>query len=112
MTGHFQVDHLLPYSVWGNKDVWNLLPADPKANQCKRAALPSRELLLAPRDSIVGYWRLHSELWRKGFAVQVGHSLGGVVGEPGWEDAAFASLVETVECLAMTRGLPRREPHH
>ncbi len=28
----FDVDHLLPYSIWGNNDLWNLLPADKKIN--------------------------------------------------------------------------------
>ena len=41
----FDVDHLIPFDLWHNNDVWNLLPASTSANSSKSNKLPSSKLL-------------------------------------------------------------------
>jgi hypothetical protein len=104
------VDHALPYSVWGNNDLWNLLPCLPAVNSRKGDALPTLDLLRRRRECIVTYWRLYDGRWSRRFTAQLRSALGCTVGEPGWEWAALAGLEETVERLTVTRGLARWEP--
>jgi SAM-dependent methyltransferase len=110
LRGGYHVDHAIPYAVWGNNDLWNLLPSAPAANSAKGAALPTRELLLRRRDAIVGYWRVYAGAAPTRFAAQAGRALGCDVARPGWETRAFAGLQEAVERLAASRGLPRWAP--
>ncbi|MFP4432467.1 MAG: methyltransferase domain-containing protein [Spirochaetaceae bacterium] len=58
----FDVDHAIPFALWGNNDLWNLLPTAPEVNNAKRAKLPSRKLVEARRPEIVEAWEhLHSQ---------------------------------------------------
>ncbi len=52
----FDVDHAIPFSLWRNNDLWNLLPADPRVNNKKRDRLPSRALLSKRRDAVLRCW--------------------------------------------------------
>ncbi len=106
----FDVDHVLPFSVWRNNDLWNLLPADPSVNNKKRDSLPTHRLLIERESVILDYWRAYGQLWGNRFGTQVTRALGPSVGPPGWDAVAFAGLVESVERLAATRGLRRWEP--
>jgi len=52
----FEVDHTIPFALWHNNDLWNLLPACRAANNQKRDKLPTRNLLHARKDAVVAYW--------------------------------------------------------
>jgi hypothetical protein len=96
----FDVDHAIPYTVWGNNDLWNLLPCDPKLNRGKNgtfAKLPTQALLQARRAP-----DLHRETIRRALACEPSAS--------GWEAQAFSGLQSAIERLATARGLPRWEP--
>ncbi len=110
LDSHFDVDHAIPYSVWGNNDLWNLLPCLPRVNRAKSDALPTRQLLMRRREAIVQYWRLYESQWGMRFTRQMRESLGSAVGQRGWERQGLAGLEEAVERLAVTRGLVRWEP--
>lgn len=110
LDSRFDVDHVIPYSVWGNNDLWNLLPCLPQVNRAKSDALPTRRLLVRQSDSIVHYWRLYESQWGMRFTQQIGQALGSIVGQRGWERQGLAGLEEVVERLATTRGLARWEP--
>ncbi|MFZ5826721.1 MAG: methyltransferase domain-containing protein [Bacillota bacterium] len=105
----FQVDHLIPYSVWGNNHWWNLLPAGAQVNRAKLDALPTRRLLLKRREPIVEYWRIYRRHRPASFERQMSHALGVAAGAGNWEGLAFAGLQEAVERVAATRGLKRWE---
>ncbi len=103
-----QVDHLIPFSLWGNNDLWNLLPAHPTVNNQKRDFLPSRQILVQCEDAILHYWRIYYEcLWGNRFGIQIERALGPSAAKAGWERLAFVGLVETVERLALTNGTRR-----
>ncbi len=73
--GKYDVDHLLPYSVWYNNDLWNLLPCDPKVNSKKSDKIPSPELILKQSDLIISYWEIYEEKAQELFEYQVKSSL-------------------------------------
>ncbi len=107
----FEVDHLIPYSVWGNNDLWNLLPAHPTVNQQKGDALPTRQLVARRRDAIIGHWQAYWPVWPERFSTQLGRALtGSPTATAGWESAAFTTLQQTIERIATSRDLRRWEP--
>lgn len=107
----FEVDHVIPYSLWGNNDLWNLLPAHPAINQKKRDSLPARKLIERRRDAIIGFWQAYRVVWPVRFSAQLGRALaGGITLNDNWEKPAFAALQETVERVAAGRDLRRWEP--
>ena len=53
LHGQFAVDHIIPFALWHNNDLWNLMPVLPTVNSQKSDRLPTRNLLLQRRDRIV-----------------------------------------------------------
>lgn len=103
--GSLQVDHAIPYSVWGNNDLWNLLPCLDQVNGQKGNAVPSPRFLAERRGAIYRCWSFYREELGARFDFQISRALGCPPGTVGWEDTALAGLQETVQKLAMTRGL-------
>lgn len=104
----FDVDHLIPFSLWHNNDLWNLLPAARQVNRVKKDRLVSRPTLLASRDLILRYWRLLRSGNEARFDLELERSLlRSGASRSGWEAAAFSGLAEAVETVALQRGLRR-----
>lgn len=101
------VDHVLPYSLWRNNDLWNLLPSHAKVNAAKSDKLPTRELLRARRDAIAHCWTLSREAFRLRFAAESRAQTGDADVDLG---RLFDALVESVEVTALQRACPRWEP--
>ncbi len=101
----FDVDHAIPFALWGNNDLWNLLPAAPKVNNAKRAKLPSRSLVETRRPGIVEAWE---HLYVQEPALFLRHA-GDFVGEPlagfaGPQRATlFATFKDAIEYTAQNR---------
>lgn len=74
-NGKYDIDHVLPYSVWFNNDLWNLLPCDSKVNGKKSNKIPSPELILKQKDIIISYWDIYEEKAKELFESQVKTSL-------------------------------------
>jgi len=51
------IDHIIPFSVWKNNDLWNLLPTHRDINLKKRDRIPSQKLLLKRHTLIQKYWK-------------------------------------------------------
>lgn len=103
----FDVDHVLPFSLWRNNDMWNLLPASKAMNREKRDRLPSNALLKRRRDVILGYWdvlhrsnphRFEHEAMRLAGIRELNLS------------RTFHVMLESVEVTALQRGCLRWEP--
>ena len=108
LEGRFDIDHVIPFSLWGNNDLWNLLPAHSKVNADKSDKLPSARLLLDRQSSIVDGWRLLRNAMPQAFDQQAGHLLGRLPGGPlAWEGELFGRLREAVEITACQRGVER-----
>ena len=51
-----EIDHCFPFSAWPCDDLWNLLPASPRANAVKRDRLVSDAALSRARECIQHWW--------------------------------------------------------
>ena len=107
----FDVDHAIPFALWRNNDLWNLLPASPSANNEKRDRLPTFDLLRARKTCIIEYWTMLRALHPVRFAFEVGRLAGPAVARgDNWENGLFGALTEAVEFTAIQRGVERWEP--
>ena len=105
------VDHLIPFALWGNNDLWNLVPAHAAINGHKSDKLPAGALLLERRLSIVNSWSLLRDAMPEAFDRQALHLLGSRPGgESNWRSDLFARLREAVEVTALQRGVERWTP--
>lgn len=70
------IDHILPYSVWGNNDFWNLLPSDRTLNQKqKKDKIPTSKLIEKQADLIIDYWKIYADELPNIFHSQIKASL-------------------------------------
>jgi hypothetical protein len=111
LTAEFAVDHVIPFSLWGSNDLWNLLPVDARINAHKSDRLPAAGLLQDCRPRIVHGWQLLRDEAPQAFDRQAAHQLGRrISGTIAWEDDLFVRLREAVEVTALQRGVERWTP--
>ena len=105
----FHVDHVIPFSLWFNNDLWNLLPASRRVNSAKSDKLVARTTLAKSKDLIIHYWEAARREQAERFDIETRRSLirSGADDAAGWQNAAFAGLVENVETIAIQRGIER-----
>ena len=72
----FAVDHMIPWSVWRNNDLWNLLPCDKKVNGKKSDLIPSVKLVRNCFDTIQSYWGQYQEAFPNLFEKELERGLG------------------------------------
>jgi hypothetical protein len=103
------VDHVIPFSLWFNNDLWNLLPTSRHLNSVKSDRLVSRVSLLKSRDRIIHYWELVRREHSERFYTELRRSLirKETPAEANWQISAFAGLLENVEAIAIQRGIER-----
>jgi SOS-response transcriptional repressor LexA len=107
----FQVDHAIPFSLWRNNDLWNLLPASDRANLQKSDRLPTYDLLQRRRDSIIHCWHGLDEAFSNRFRNEAQVLLGRQpLTESRWEIQLFNRFVEAFETTATQRGSDRWDP--
>ena len=96
------IDHVLPFSVWFNNDLWNLLPADKKINNQKRDKIPSPTLIEKRADIIIDYWKLYERKWPERFKNEITISLS--KHETSNYDIAIEAMINKANYLAYDRG--------
>jgi hypothetical protein len=101
--GNYDVDHVLPYSIWFNNDLWNLLPTSPKINSKKSDKIPAPELILKQKELIMEYWELYEEKAKELFGYQVRTSLLSNY-EYMDKDSLIEALCDKAEYLISQRG--------
>lgn len=102
----FDVDHVLPYSLWHNNDLWNLLPAAPAVNAKKRDRIPTRALLAASQARIFRYW----DVLQAQFPQRFGREAERLLGTQHRGHAELLGAVsEAAETTALQRGVERFE---
>jgi hypothetical protein len=93
-------DHLIPFSVWKNNELWNILPALKTENQTKSDFIPHPELLDRQKEHIVWYWNRMNENDPDVFMKQLRYSLmGNNADTADWQEHAFTSLRRKCEYL-------------
>ena len=105
----FDVDHAIPWALWRDNDLWNLLPVDPKANNEKRARIPTRARVLDRKPAIVNSWTVLYEAYRPLFLAHAGAFTGTALNEfpRSAQDALFDAFKDAIEYTAINRGVAR-----
>jgi SAM-dependent methyltransferase len=112
LNNSFEVDHVIPFSLWFNNDLWNLLPADKKINLEKSNKIVTREILLKRRDPIIFYWEILKEALENRFEIELERCLlRESFHKETWQVKAFQGLAEAVEIVALQRGAKRWPSH-
>ncbi len=107
----FDVDHAIPFALWKNNDLWNLLPAHPATNNQKRDCLPTRNLLGKRKECIIDYWTIMRARNPHRFDFETGKLAGAEVTlGRNWENRLFNVVTEAIEVTAIQRGADRWEP--
>lgn len=111
LSAGFAVDHVIPFSLWANNDLWNLVPTDPKVNLQKSDKLPAHELLIERRMHLTEGWSILRDSLPAPFDAQAEQLLGQPLRATGpWQDLLFTRLREAIETTAMQRGIERWVP--
>jgi SAM-dependent methyltransferase len=110
IAGNFEVDHIIPFSLWHNNDLWNLVPALPAVNHKKGDRLPTRDLLLRRKDYVVYCWQALRVAHQPRFEYEVGRVMGADEFPENWQNRTFGCVAEAVEVTAVQRGHERWQP--
>lgn len=100
----YDVDHMIPFSVWKNNDLWNLLPSETKTNNQKRDKIPSIELIERRKSLIFHYWDLLNENQPQRFQKEIQVALLGNNSFSAWKESAFVHLQSSCNYLINSRG--------
>lgn len=107
----FAVDHVIPFALWGNNDLWNLQPTHPQVNGEKSDKLPAAQLLEAARPAMITNWELLRSEVPEVFDRQAEALIGRrPSGQLDWQVELFGRLREAVELTAIQRGVERWVP--
>ncbi len=105
------VDHVIPFSLWGNNDLWNLVPAHTAINNHKSDKLPASTLLLERRSSILQSWDLLRDAMPEAFDRQALNLLNvKPASNANLQNELFSRLREAIELTALQRGVERWMP--
>lgn len=105
----FDIDHMLPFSVWKNNDLWNLLPANKTTNGEKSDKIPTPELIENRKEIIFDYWDLLKSHEEIRFQKEIEFSLTGA--KPySWKETAIKQIQSNCEYLIEARGLTPWSP--
>jgi 2-polyprenyl-3-methyl-5-hydroxy-6-metoxy-1,4-benzoquinol methylase len=97
------IDHALPYSLWQNNDLWNLLPADKKVNGQKRDRIPNSDMLLSSMERIIDNWQFTQLHEPAMFEFEVTRTLGEFSAKY-WEKPLFDHMKRKAEVAIFQRG--------
>ncbi|MBK6536885.1 MAG: hypothetical protein IPG09_03610 [Ignavibacteria bacterium] len=100
----YDIDHVIPFSIWKNNDLWNLFPSDTRTNNKKRDKIPSPILLERRKDLIIHYWEIISEYQKERFFKELNISLLGEYYSSDWKNTAFNKFKDNCNYLINTRG--------
>ncbi len=101
------IDHVIPFSLWGNNDLWNLLPTDSLINGKKGDKIPDPEFVYQCRESISESWLNLNEQFADSFGREMRVSLVGVKEQDsndGWVDTGLDALINKCEYLIDVKG--------
>lgn len=100
----YDVDHIIPFSIWKNNDLWNLLPSTPKTNKDKLDSIPGVELIDKNKDLILHYWDLIHQHQAQRFEKELQVTLLGNHPFENWQSTAIHQLQNSCHYLITNRG--------
>ena len=103
VLNNFAIDHVLPFSVTHNNNLWNLLPSCKNCNSAKSDSIPKPDFLLRRKQAIFDCWQLERTRYPEAFEQEVRYDLIGFE-EPTFRvGPALISLVKRCEFLIKER---------
>ena len=93
------IDHLIPFSLTRNNDLWNLLPTTMTANQRKKAKVPTPKVLQEKKKHIMYYWSLMRAEYANRFDTEIQISLTGFRKDKVTLEDAFKALTNWCDRL-------------
>jgi len=100
----YDIDHMIPFSIWKNNDLWNLLPSNEKINNQKRDKIPSVDLIEKRKDLIIHYWELMKEKQSLRFQKEIQVALLGNNPFSTFQKTAIIQLQNKCDYLISNRG--------
>ena len=100
----YDIDHIIPFTIWKNNDLWNLLPARPDLNNQKRDKIPSPALIENRRELITHYWDVIHKHTQLRFQKELQVALLGYDSADNWHGPAIAQLKNNCGHLINIRG--------
>jgi len=102
---NYDIDHVIPFSVWKNNDLWNLLPSKSNINRNqKRDKIPPPHLIEKQKDIILEYWNIVYQEQSKRFTKEFQISLLGNLSFDDWQVNGITQLKESCNYLIENRG--------
>ncbi|MEN3323745.1 HNH endonuclease domain-containing protein [Mariniflexile soesokkakense] len=101
---NYDIDHLIPFSVWKNNDLWNLLPSDSRINNQKRDKIPTPEIIERQKNLILDYWGIIFESQSKRFQKEIQVALLGNHSFDSWKNIGITQLQNSCNYLIENRG--------
>lgn len=101
----YEIDHAIPFSLWQNNHLWNLVPVTPKINSKKSDKIPSPQLIHKSASRIRHIWSIYLDSYGEQFENEVFEALGAGLGDG--MDHAIQSLMQKSEYLIEYRGFQK-----
>ncbi len=101
---NYDVDHMIPFSIWKNNDLWNLLPSHKKTNNDKRDKIPSPEIIERQKGIILDYWGIIYENQPQRFQKEIQVALLGNQEFESWQEMGISQLQSSCNYLIENRG--------
>lgn len=103
----FHIDHTIPYSMWQNNNLWNLVPVKSSINLSKRDLIPSPSLIDDSANRIKRIWGLYADRFGKQFDQGLFEGLG--IHPKEGLDPAIQALKKKSSHLIIKRGFQKFE---
>jgi len=101
---NYDIDHMIPFSVWKNNDLWNLLPSDSRINNQKRDKIPTPEIIERQKNLILDYWGIIFESQSQRFQKEIQVALLGNHSFDSWKNTGISQLQNSCNYLIENRG--------
>ncbi|MEX0770239.1 MAG: HNH endonuclease domain-containing protein [Balneolaceae bacterium] len=76
LSGRYHIDHAMPYTLWQNNNLWNLVPVKAAINLKKSDKIPSPDLIEESSERIKIVWRLYAMKFGRQFEREIFEGLG------------------------------------
>lgn len=107
LRSRFDMDHILPYSIFYNNDLWNLVPAAPAVNNKKSDQIITLETLNISKERLLAYWDYVANTKRDQFASELKSTLRIDTKNTAWHNQLFTAVSRQADITAQHRGLTR-----
>lgn len=107
----YHVDHIIPFSIWKNNDLWNLLPASQNYNSSKKNFISDPKLIIKQKELFFFYWDIIRKGNEEQFDKELQITLLGSSSMDNWKEKAIEQLASTSHYLIEDRGFKSWKPN-